>query len=473
MHRSETSQGIHRRIFLRGVGVAAAAGLAVRAPAATALGAGASPAKRVKVVRTDSDFEREPMVRPFGFKGGYMTEMWQTASLLEGESGERKIGLGTQSVLYSDADVFTAHSEAAGNALMYALTDESLRIITGHPFVDPVGLFDDVLPTIYAAGQKLTGRSDLKKIFALNAYVGVDNAAWLLYAASNGMRDFDAMIPAKYKPALSHRNEKVAIIYLASYNLPVADLRRAVTDDGYFVIKVKMGQPGTQAEMLEKDKTRLSEVHAAIKDLRTPQTPSGKLIYTLDANGRYERKETLMQLIDHAKKIGAFDQLLFFEEPLAEENDEDVSDVGVRIGADESAHDEEGVLRRLQQGYGLIVLKGIAKTLSLSMKMATLAHERGVPCMCADLTVNPILIDWHKNLAARLEPFPGLRMGLLETNGDLNYRNWQEMITYHPAGTAPWTRVRQGAFDLGDDFYARSGGIFESSPHYQAMFAKV
>ncbi len=52
--------------------------------------------------------------------------------------------------------------------------------------------------------------------------------------------------------------------------------------------------------------------------------------------------------------------------------------------------------------------------------------------MCADLTVNPILIDWNKNLAARLKPFPGLEMGLLETNGDLNYRNWEKMLIYHP-----------------------------------------
>ena len=180
-----------------------------------------------------------------------------------------------------------------------------------------------------------------------------------------------------------------------------------------------------------------------------------------------------MRLLDHAKKIGAFDQILFIEEPLSEKNDENVADVGIRIAGDESVHDEESALRRLQQGYGALVLKGIAKTLSISMKVAKLAHDRSVPCLCADLTVNPILIDWHKNLACRLAPFPGIGMGIMETNGDLNYRNWQKMVTYHPAAGAPWTQARNGVFELNDDFYKRSGGIFEPSTHYEEMFKKV
>jgi L-alanine-DL-glutamate epimerase-like enolase superfamily enzyme len=354
---------------------------------------------------------------------------------------------------------------------MYSLTDKALQITRQTPFTTPVELIDTILPRVYAEGQKLTGKQELNKIFALNALIGVDNAAWLLYAAENNLKDFDAMIPAPYKKALSYHNDKVAIIYLASYNLPMAELKKAV-QQGYFVIKIKIGQPGTQAEMLQKDMARLTEVHQAIKDARTTQTKNGKIIYTLDANTRYEKKETLLRLLDHAKKIGAFDHILFIEEPLTEANEEHVGDVGIRIAADESAHDEAGALRRLEQGYGALALKGIAKTLSLSMKMAKLAHERGIPCLCADLTVNPILIDWHKNLAARLAPFSGLGMGIMETNGDLNYRNWQQMVSYHPRQGAPWTVVKDGAFSLKPDFYAQSAGIFEPSAHYQAMFKK-
>lgn len=69
-------------------------------------------------------------------------------------------------------------------------------------------------------------------------------------------------------------------------------------------------------------------------------------------------------------------------------------------------------------GYGAIALKAIAKTLSMTMRIAQAAHERDVPCFCADLTVNPILVEWNKAMAARLAPFPGL----LETNGLEKYQ---------------------------------------------------
>ena len=465
--------GLSRRQFIRNAGVLSSVAVVGEWPLGNTprprLLSAPSTAKVIKIQQTNSNFEREPLIRPFGFKGGYLTELWQTAVQLRAESGLARVGICTQNVLYADANVFASHSEAGGNALMYALTDFALQRSKEMSFTDPVDLLDRLLPVVYEAGKKLTGRSDLNKIFALNALVGVDNAAWLLYAAENKLPNFDEIIPPAYQPALSHHTAKIAIVYLASYGLPLEEIKKAVAQ-GYFVIKLKIGQPGTQSEMLANDKARLTQVHRAIRDARTKQTTNGKLIYTLDANGRYEKKETLLSLLDHAKAIGAFEQILFIEEPLTETNEEHMGDVGVRIAADESAHDVEGALRRLEQGYTALVLKGIAKTLSLSMKKAQLAHERGIPCLCADLTVNPILVDWHKNLAARLAPFPGLDMGILETNGDVNYRNWPTMIGYHPRGTASWTTVEDGAFRLTSDFYSESGGIFIPSNHYEKLF---
>ncbi|MBD2753976.1 mandelate racemase/muconate lactonizing enzyme family protein [Spirosoma validum] len=455
---------MNRRQFLQTTG--AVAGLPLLHPSPNQ----AHRSKTLRINRTNANFEREPLIRQFGFKGNFMHECWQSASLVETESGLRKIGLATQNVLYDDADVYSLYSEAGANALLFSLTDQALRMMRDVPFQTPIDLMDQLLEPIHKAGIQLTNRPALNKLFTLNALVGPDNAAWLLYAAENGYRTFDELIPQPYRTALGYRNKRIAILYSASYSLPIADIRRAVEQQGYFVVKIKLGQPGTQAEMLEKDKQRLTEIHTALKNLTTPQTPSGRIIYTLDPNARYERKETLLRLLDHTKKIGAFDQILLIEEPLFETNEELVGDVGVRLCADESAHDYEGAVRRLDQGYQALVLKGIAKTLSQSMKMAKTAHERGIPCLCADLTVNPILIDWNKNLAARLKPFPGLDMQLLEANGDLNYRNWQTMVGYHPRGTASWTRAKQGVFELDDTFYAESGGILQPSAHYKAMF---
>jgi hypothetical protein len=123
-------------------------------------------------------------------------------------------------------------------------------------------------------------------------------------------------------------------------------------------------------------------------------------------------------------------------------------------------------------GYGAIALKPIAKTLSMSLKIANVAHEKSVPCFCADLTVNPILVDWNKNVAARLAPFPGLGIGILETNGHQNYKHWKQMTSYHPCAGASWTETEKGVFNLNDDFYHRSGGIFLPSRHYRELFER-
>jgi hypothetical protein len=390
--------------------------------------------KPVSIQAVNSNFEREPLIRPFGFKGGYMSEIWQTMSWMQSESGIEKVGLCTQSVLWSDASVFRSHSEAGGNAIMYLMTERAMQMVKGQKFSSPVELLDNILEEVYDYGVKISGRANLRKTFALNALVGLDNAAWLLYAAENGITNFDDLIPGEYRPALSHHHEKVASIPLMAYTIPIDEIRQAA-DEGYFFMKIKIGQPGTQSAMLEKDKARLTEIHKAIGHMETPYSQDGKLPYYFDANGRYEEKETLLRLLDHAREIGAYD-------------------------------------KRIEMGYRAIALKAIAKTLSMTMKIANVAKKHDVPCFCADLTVNPILVDWNKAVAARLDPFPGMGIGLLETNGHQNYSNWETMFSYHPYNGASWTKTKGGVFELNDDYYAKSGGILTDSEHYLNLFRK-
>ena len=229
-------------------------------------------------------------------------------------------------------------------------------------------------------------------------------------------------------------------------------------------MKIKIGQPGTQEEMLEKDKARLSEIHAAIGALETPHTRDGRLPYYFDANGRYESKDTLLRLLDHARRIGAFDRIAVVEEPFPEELEVRVDDLGVRVAADESAHTDRDAARRIDLGYGAIALKPIAKTLSMTLRIARLAHERGVPCFCADLTVNPILVDWNKVFAARLAPLPGLSLGLVETNGHQNYRELGGDAALPPLLRRAVDRCRSGASSASTTTSTRrSGGIFQPS----------
>jgi L-alanine-DL-glutamate epimerase-like enolase superfamily enzyme len=427
------------------------------------------PLAKIRIKNVNANFEREPL-NPYRFKGSAITDSWQAIAQLESDSGIRKIGLGTQGVLWSDSKVFAAHSESAGNALMYAMSEHALQLIKGTSFTTPVDLLDAILPEVLAYGKQITGNPDLRKTFALNSLVCVDNAAWLLYAQENKMVRFDEMIPAAYRPGLSYRHDKVASIPSFSVGT-TAEKIKAAADEGYFIMKLKTGSAGTQAEMIEKDIAFLSAVHKAIGHYETPYTKTGKIPYYFDANGRYEKKETLLRFLDHAKKIGAFDQIAVIEEPFEENNEVFVGDMGVRVAADESAHTVEDAARRIEQGYSAIAVKAIAKTLSMTMKITQLAFEKKIPCFCADLTVNPILVDWNKAVAARLPPFPGMTVGLQETNGHQYFKNWTKMMTYHPKAGASWTQTQKGVYLTDSSFYEQSGGIFEPSAHYEALFA--
>ncbi len=422
----------------------------------------------IQIASFKSNHISEPLVRPFGFKGGFMTEIWQTIFRLRSSSGEESIGLGTQNVLWSDAEVFAAHSESDGNALMFSISNEALSLIAGEQFDSPIDLQESILDELYTASKRIANNPDLRMTFVLNALVGIDNALWVLYAREHGLTSFDQVIPDAYRPALSKRHSKVASIPLMAYNIPIEEIRDA-TQEGYFFMKIKIGQPGTQQEMLEKDKARLTEIHKAIGNIQTPHTRDGKLPYYFDANGRYQSKESLLQLLDHADRIGALQQIQIIEEPFPEELEVDVSDLPVRLAADESAHTDKDALKRIEMGYGAIALKPIAKTMSMSMKIAQLAHERNVPCFCADLTVNPVLVEWNKAVACRLAPFPGLDMGLLETNGHQNYAHWETMRNALPHKDASWSRPEHGVFNLDDDYYAKDGGVLEPPLVYPDM----
>ena len=147
----------------------------------------------IRIKNVDSNFEREPLY-PYRFKGSVISEGWQTAAYIESESGIHKVGIGGQGILWSDSKVFAAHSANGGNALMYAMSERALQIMKGNSFTNPLELLDQLLPEVYEYGKKITGNPDLRKTFALNSLVCVDNAAWLLYAAENKITRF-ACIP--------------------------------------------------------------------------------------------------------------------------------------------------------------------------------------------------------------------------------------------------------------------------------------
>jgi hypothetical protein len=462
---------MRRREFIKSSSLAGMAGMT--GAGFVAVPHGRKYLEKIAIHSVDSDFEREPLIRPFGFKGIYQKEFWVSAAQMESNSGNRHVGLMTQCLAWSDLDVFLAHSEAAGNMLLHNTLEYALQRVRGTSFSTPIDLQDAVLEDAHAYGRKITANPDLRMTFTLSSLVALDNAAWMIHAQENGFRNFDEMIPPAYRGALPYRHQKVAHVPLFSYNVPLSEIGEAV-EQGYFFMKIKIGRPGSQEEMLHGDMARIEAIHRLIGDRETPHTESGKIPYYFDANGRYEKKETLQRLLDHARKVGMFEQIAVIEEPFPEEADIQVGDLGVRIAADESAHTASDVEKRIQMGYGAIALKAAAKTLSMTLRMVKVAHEHEVPCFLADLTCTPILVDWNKNIAARIAPFLGLQdMGLLESNGHQNYVRWEELVSYHPYPDGSWIRSKNGIFNLDKDFYEKSGGILGHSGHYDALFREA
>lgn len=431
--------------------------------------------KPFSVTDVTSNFEREPLAQPFGFKGSTISQVWQVVSRLKGAEGFSRTGLGVQNPLWSDASVAGKYSESGGNALMYAITEYALQLIKGQSFATPIHMVEDILEEVMVYARKITGNDSLRTTFALNALVSIDNAAWLLYSDTNSIDDFDNMVPNPYRKGLSARHDKVVAIPALGYGTPM-DKIKMLADEGFFIMKIKIGAPGTQKEMLEKDKAFLKAIHETIGHYETPYSPNGKLPYYFDANGRYDQQDTLMEFLDYADKIGAVDQIAVLEEPFGERNQKDVHQITARgplVAADESAHTDLETIERIEQGYNAIAVKAVAKTMSMTMKIAQVAFDRNVPCFCADLTVNPILVDWNKVVAARLPAFPGWNMGMQETNGWQNYRDWDKMQTYHPLPDAPWIKPDKGVYHTGEDFMKKSGGIFKSSQHYEDLFVEL
>jgi len=424
--------------------------------------------KRIEIQNYRFNFEREPLIRPFHIKGAFFTEKWTLVTMVESTKGTRATGIGGTAVLWSDPAVFFTFSEAGGNAVMALMAEKAVQLSRGRDFLIPPEVTGSIFQELHEYGKKITGLESLTKTFTLISLVSLDLALWVLFAQENGIRTFEGLIPSEYRNAFSRRQEKIAHIPTVSYDYPLRDLLDLV-DSGHFFLKIKIGQAGTPEEMVRKDQERLTEIHRALRGKRSPHTPGGKIIYYLDANARYPDKATLWKLIDHADRIDMLEQIALVEEPFPEEVKVDVADIPLRVAADESLHDMASVNERINLGYKAMAIKPAGKTLSMSIQMAYAAYQRNIPCFVADNACVPLLMEWNKNFAARLSSFPGLSMGILESNGEQNYQHWRRLMEDHPLYGAGWIEPQGGVYHLDDHFYQTSGGIFHRPGHYQDL----
>jgi len=425
-----------------------------------------------KIINGSTNFVKEPLLHPFGFKGDFVNDLWQIGVNLETDDDIKVTGVGCQNTLWSDKDVFSRWSPAASNSMMYLITEYAVKQLVGHEFETPFHAIDQILPGTAEFAKSITGTPDLRTTFVLNALVGVDHALWKLYDKLNGSRGFDAIIPDPVKPYLSNRYEGISIIPLLSYALSLDEIM-GIVNDGYYFLKIKIGsdpdRDGDLNKMLEWDKRRIKEIHEQVKDIKTPYTDNGHIAYYLDANGQYDSIDRLKELIDYADSIGALERIILIEEPFPEDYMINVGDLPVIIAADERAHSSADVDKCIELGYSAIALKPIAKTISITFRMIEEAAKQNIPCFCADLTVNPLMVEVNKTFAARLGRLPGLKLPVVESNGWQNYTNWEKMIGYNPACGEKWAKSTKGGYELSDEFYKQSGGMFFEFPYYSSI----
>lgn len=416
-----------------------------------------------KIISADCAYEKEQLKTAFGFKGNALTCLWQTAVRLQ-TADSLAIGTGVQSVLWSDSLVYARRGEEKGNRAMFDITRQACKMLEGAEVNTPFEVMEELIPELYAYAKGRVCSMDVRRTFVLNALVSVDLALWQLWCKENGKTDFDSISTFD-----GQRQNALLNVPLITYGTSI-DSVRELAMGGASLLKIKIGSDpngnNNLDDMLEWDTNRLLDIHNAVKDIKTPHTTSGRVLYYLDANGRYDSRDRLLRLIDSADKGGFLDRIILLEEPFDEENKLDVHGIPVNIAADESAHSPEDVEERFSLGYNALALKPIAKTLSETVKMTECARRNNMLSFCADLTVNPVMVSWNQCVAARLNALPGMNIGVVESNGGQNYLNWDKMSGYHPCAGSTFTKCENGIYKLDSEFYRNSGGVFDIPDHY-------
>lgn len=420
---------------------------------------------KIKIEKAASAYEPELFKTSFGFKGNKLSGVWQTVVALSG-CGEIGIGLGVESVLWSDSSVFAKFGEDESNKMMFAVTEYATGLIRGREFSSASEIVDSVFSDCFEYAKRITGTC-VTETFVLNALVPLDMAAWQLFARVSGADSFDFVFSGE------GRCDRLANIPLITYNTSIGEVEKMAAA-GVCIFKIKLGcdpdGDGDLEKMLAWDKARALAIHNAVKSFATPHTESGHPVYYFDANGRYDTKERLASLVDFLVSEGIAERTVLFEEPFAPENKIYLGDLPICFAADESAHSLSDVEERIRLGYGAITLKPIAKTPSVTVKMERAARAAGVQCFCADLTVNPVMVEWNKNFAARLAILKGMKIGVVESNGAQNYVRWEEMKSYL---TRRGTETDASVYTLDGEFYKNAGGLFEIPKHYLDLIKKA
>ena len=123
----------------------------------------------LKIQKCNVAHVKEALISPFGFKGGYLTQLWQSVVKVECD-GYFAASPCTQSVLWSDPKVFSAFPGEKGDEIMLSVTKKACEMLEGMSFNTPDELIPALLPALKNHAFTLTG-FEVAETFILNSLV--------------------------------------------------------------------------------------------------------------------------------------------------------------------------------------------------------------------------------------------------------------------------------------------------------------
>jgi len=319
---------------------------------------------------------------PVRFKGGYMSEIWQTAVLMESESGGTRVGIGTQNVCGQTRPSSRAAPRPRATRSCTRSPSAPLRS-RAMPAV-PLPL--RVAGRDPRAGARVCARGHGPRRPAQDLHAQRARARRQRGLAGARRRErisgFDALI-RRVQAGAASRHTLAAAIPSWRTRCPWP---RSATPQPRLLLHEDQDRPAGHAgrDAREGQGPPVGNPRGHRRD-GNPAHADGRLPYYFDANGRYESKDSLLRLlitpIDRR-----LDRIAILEEPFPEDV-EAASTIWACASLPTRARTPTRRGAADRPRLRRIALKPIAKTLSMTLKIARLAHARGIPCFCADLTV--------------------------------------------------------------------------------------
>ena len=231
----------------------------------------------MKIIDAKLTFSNENLISPFGFKGSYVDYL----TIVKCEITTDKtngVGYGLQSILWSDAGVFSNLGNDKGNELMIEITKYALTEIKNVSGDNPISIIDKVYNKVLNYAKSLY--ANLRETFVKNALVAVDNALWQAYGKENNVTDITKIIPTKYLKALNNKHKTLCNVPLITYGVSEGEIK-TLLDNGSVLLKIKIGNDLggklSKAEMLENDKKRINVIHNIAKNYKSKYSKSGNI----------------------------------------------------------------------------------------------------------------------------------------------------------------------------------------------------